>query len=86
MISNGGQLDINQEATMNRIGTISFSKDSITNLVSMAKLINSGYRIFVNTVVENTIFVFCKNGRIMKFKRSKNDLYFHNTKNRQISF
>ena len=85
VISNSGQLDINHEADMDGVGTVPFSEDSIANLVSMAELINSGYRIFVDTAIEDTIFVFCKN-KILKFERSEKDLYFYNTENRQISF
>ena len=42
VISNGGQLDINQGTDINSIGTVLFSKNNIANLVSMAELINSG--------------------------------------------
>ena len=55
VISNGGQLNIHKEANITRIGIVPFSKHSITNLVSMSKLIDLGLWIYKDTAVKNTI-------------------------------
>ena len=72
---------------MNGLGTVPFTDSSITNLTSMAKLVDQGYGIFVNTDVEDAIKVRSPDHkRIIKFERSKNGLYFHDTGNRQVTF
>ena len=87
VISNGGQLDIKETATLNGVGDVPFSEEGIANLLSMAKLIDDGFRIFIDTDIEDAIFVYTPNGRVNKFIRSKNGLYYHDTTNRKdISF
>ena len=87
VIGTGGELVVSQEATVNGLGTVPFTDSSITNLTSMAKLVDQGYGIFVNTDVEDAIKVRSPDHkRIIKFERSKNGLYFHDTGNRQVTF
>ena len=53
----------------------------------MAKLVDQGYGIYVNTDIEDAIQVRSPDRkRIIKFERSENGLYFHDTRNRQIIF
>ena len=65
---------------------ITRSENNITNLVSMAKLIYLGFRIYIDTVIKDAIFIFTKNNRVIKFEWSENILFFQNTKNCQILF
>ena len=81
VISNGGELSIHQKTDITGLGPVPFSKNGIVNLVSMAVLIDSGFRVFFDSVIEDAIFLFINNNRILKFERSENGLYFHNTEN-----
>ncbi len=86
VISNGGGLQVQQEATLGGVGDVPFTEEGITNVLSMAKLVMQGFRIFIDTAIENAIFVYTPDGRIMKFVPSKNGLYFHDTSNWQMTF
>ena len=85
VLSNGGELDVNQEGDLDGIGVVPFTNDGIANLLSMAKLVDQGFRVYIDTDVEDAILVFKPDGRIIKFERSDNGLYYHDTKNRQVS-
>ena len=53
----------------------------------MAALVRQGYRIIVDTAIEDAIFAETPDGkRRLKFEPSKNGLYFHDTENRQNVF
>ena len=86
IISNGGQLNITQEAEISGLGTVPFSEYGIANIVSMAKLIDDGFRVVMDTSESDSIQVFTKDGHILTFERSKNGLYYHDTCNRQMTF
>ena len=86
VVSNGGMLDVNQMAHINGIGNVPFSDEGIANLLSMAKLIDAGFRITMDTDKEDAINVYTKDNRIIKFTHSKNGLYFHDTEDRKMTF
>ena len=86
VISNGGELEIYEEANLDGIGTVPYSNEGIANLLSMAKLVDKGFRVQMDTAIEDAIRVHTNDGRVIKFKRSNNGLYFHDTANRQMAF
>ena len=86
VVSTVGTLDVNQMAHIKGIGDVPFSNEGITNLLSMTKWIDSGFRIKMDTDIENAVDVYTNNNRIIKFTRSKNGLYFHDTEDRQMVF
>jgi len=87
VVGTGGEIVVSHEATVNGLGTVPFTDNSITNLTSMAKLVDQGCSVYVNTDEEDAIKVKNPEGdRIIKFERSENGLYFHDTQNRQIIF
>ena len=73
-------------AHINGIGNVPFSDEGIANLSSMAKLIDAGFRITMDTDKEDAINVYTKDNRIIKFTHSKNGLYFHDTEDRKMTF
>ena len=75
VISNGGTLDVSETATMTGIGKVPFSEDGIANLLSMAKLVDAGFRVFIDTAIEDAILLYTKDGRVIKFNRSKNIIF-----------
>ena len=87
MISNGEEIKLEKSATMNSISDVPFSKQGIGNLLSMVKLFDDGFRIYIDTDIKDAIHVHTPNGQVNKFIQSKNGLYFHDTENRKnISF
>ncbi len=70
-------------AMLKGVGEVPFSENGIANLLSMAKLVDDGFRIYCDTYIEDAIYVDTPNNGMRKFIRSKNCLYFHDTENRQ---
>ena len=62
VISNGGEIRLEKTATMNGIRDVPYSEEGIINLLSMAKLVDDGFWIYINTNVEDTIYVHTPNG------------------------
>ena len=85
MIGTSEEIGITDAGLMNGIGEVLFAEHGIANIISAAKLINDGYHITWYTAMDDAIFVHTHDGRILKFERSENELYFHNTKDRQIA-
>ena len=50
----------------------------------MTVLIDKHFRIFFDSVIENVIFLFTNNNRILEFENGDNGLYFYNTENHQV--
>jgi len=84
VITNGGKLMANQEAEMNNIGTVSFSENAVTNILSMGKIAEK-YRITYDSLNGDEFLIHKDDGSIVKFIKSKNGLYYHDTENRQIT-
>ena len=63
------------------MGDVPFSKEGIANLLSMAKLVDNGFRIYMDTNVDDAIYVYTLDKRVNKFIQSRNGLYFHDTEN-----
>ena len=84
VINNSDKLSIHQETNITGLGPVPLSENSITYLVSMAILIDTGFRVFFDLAIKNAIFLFINNNIILKFERSDNGLYFHDTENRQV--
>ena len=57
MISNGSKIKLEKTATMKGVSDVPYSEQGITNLLSMAKLVDDGFRIYINTDVEDAIYV-----------------------------
>ena len=66
-VSNGGQPHIDKKATLNGIGEVPFAKEGTANLLSMAKSVDQGFRVFINTDVEDAILVCMPDARTAKF-------------------
>ena len=56
-------------------GDVCIAKDGIANLLSMGKLLREGYRVQMDSDVENTINVFIKDGSYIKFVCLNDGLY-----------
>ena len=52
MINNGNRLDINKETDINGISIVLFFKNSTMNLISITKLINLDFRIYIDIAIE----------------------------------
>ena len=84
VITNGSKLMANQEAEMNNIGTVSFSENAVTNILPMGKIAEK-YRITYDSLNGDEFLIHKDDGSIVKFIKSKNGLYYHDTENRQIT-
>ena len=56
-------------------GEVCVAKDRIANLLSMKKLVREGYRVQMDSDVENAINVFNEDGSYIKFVCTNNGLY-----------
>ena len=56
---------------------IPFSENGIANLMSVSKLIDQGFRIYMDSAVEHVMYVERENGNTRTFNRSKNGLFYH---------
>ena len=56
-------------------GEVCIAKDGIENLLSMAKLVKEGYRVQMDSDVENSINVFNEDGLYIKFVCVNDGLY-----------
>ena len=76
VLSNGGGMDINHTAVLKGVGRMPFATEGIANLVGMDQLVKLGFKVVMNSEIENVIFVE-KNDIVRKFRPSENGLYFH---------
>ena len=56
-------------------GNVCIAKDSIANLLSMGKMVKEGYRVTMDSDVENVINVFNEDGSYIKFVCVQDGLY-----------
>ena len=56
-------------------GRICIAKDGIANLLSMGKLVKEGYRVTMNSDVENAINVYNEDGSYIKFVCVQEEVY-----------
>ena len=56
-------------------GKICIAKDRIANMLSIGKLVKEGYRVTMDSDVENVIHVYNDNGSYIKFVCVQNNLY-----------
>ena len=71
----GGKLTVNLVGDLNGVGMVHYHKDSVANILSLAK-VSERYRITFDNSVENAFIIHGPN-RKMKFVRSQQGLYFH---------
>ena len=71
----GGKLTVNLVGDLNGVGMVHFHKNSVANILSLAK-ISDKYRVTFDNSVENA-FVIHGPSRKMKFLKSREGLYFH---------
>ena len=74
MISNGGEIKLEKTAIMKGVGDVPYSGQGITNLLSISKLVDDGFRIYINTDVEDVIYVHTPDGQVKKFIQIMNKL------------
>ena len=86
IISNGGSLDITQEADLTGVGVVPFAEDGITNSSSMANVVKKGFRVCMDTNDENAIFACTpEHDQIIEFKCSDNGSHFHDANDQQAT-
>ena len=85
VISNGGQLEVDKISNVKGLGEVPYSDEGIANLVSLGQLVKQGYRIVMDSAIDDAIQVYTPDGkRMLRFAQSKNGLYYHDTENRQV--
>ena len=69
-------MDINHTAVLKGVSQMPFTTEGIANLVGMGQLVKLGFKVTMNSDVENVIFVQ-KIDIVCKLRPSENGLYFH---------
>ena len=73
---NGGDIKFNKTAELLGVGRFPFSTEAKTNLFGMFQMIELGYRIYMDSEIDNKIYVE-KDNQVRVFIPSKDGLYFY---------
>ena len=75
LATNTGSKRIDLEADVPSIGTAQVNDNGIANIISLGKLVRRGYRVTMDTDVEECFKVHCDDDRIVKFDMTEEGLF-----------
>ena len=75
MSTNAGSKVVSKEATRKGYGKVLYDPDAMTNLRSLSEMVRRGYRVQMDTDLENLFLVTSPDGEEIKFSCDKKGLY-----------
>ena len=75
MSTNAGSKVVDKEATRKGYGKVLFDPEAMTNLRSLSEVVKRGYRVQMDTDLENSFLVTSPEGEEIKFQCDKRGLY-----------
>ena len=82
MITNGGEFTTQNKGTLKNYGDVWYDNKAVTNILSLANMVKK-YRVTYDSA-KGDRFVVHKPDSLVYFNRSKNGLYYHDTKQRDL--